>query len=169
MKSFRISRLKENAIIPALTFIVLCVYVGCIDSGPQASKKIEAFREDGKLEFVNYDGKVCASIVIEIADTSEARARGLMGRKAMDDRVGMLFVYDRADGRVFWMRNTPMPLDIIFVSENREVINIAERTEPLSDNRCRSKAPAKYVVEVMSGFSERHGIGEGTRVRWRRF
>lgn len=168
MKSVIISRLNKRSIILVVAFIALYVCAGCIDTGPPPGKKLGTFREDGRLKFVDDDDTLCASIAIEIADTLQTRAKGLMGRREMDDTVGMLFIYDSADDRVFWMRNTPLSLDIIFVSENRQVINIAKRTQPLSDNQYRSQGPAKYVVEVMSGFSDRHEIGEGTRVRWQR-
>ena len=106
------------------------------------------------------------TIIIEIADTPKARARGLMGNRTLDDTMGMLFVYSTADDRVFWMRNTVMSLDILFISATNRVINIARQTQPMSDTRYHSKAPAKFVVEVISGFCDRHGIKEGALVRW---
>jgi uncharacterized membrane protein (UPF0127 family) len=125
-------------------------------------------RADGKLDFISSEGRVLASIDIEIADTPRARATGLMGRRGLDDSVGMLFVHEKVAPRRFWMRNTPTSLDIVFVSENHRVINIAANTTPLSDTVYSSKGPALYVVEVRAGFCVRHGIGEGTLIRWRR-
>ena len=151
-----------------LLFMLFYANAGSMDTDPAFVKKTATFRNDGRLEFVNHDGMVRASITIEIAETRATRAKGLMGREEMDDNVGMLFVYQRAGDKVFWMRNTPLSLDIIFVSEDGAVLNIAGRTLPFSDNKYRSKGPAKYVVEVLSGFCDRYGIREGTRVRWYR-
>ncbi len=107
-------------------------------------------------------------MVIEIAETPETRARGLMERRGLDDTAGMLFIYDTTGDRTFWMRNTPTSLDIIFVSEDKRVVNIAKHTQPMSDTNYYSKGPARYVVEARAGFTDRHGIKEGTQVRWQR-
>ena len=124
-------------------------------------------RADGRLEFVRADSTVIHTIDIEIADTQEARQRGLMNRRGMDPDEGMLFIFPEPDMLSFWMRNTAMPLDIIFVAEDRSIVNIARRTRPLSDDRIRATAPAQYVVEVRGGVSERFGITDSASVRWR--
>ena len=125
-------------------------------------------RVDGTLVFVNAEGRVLASIAIEIADTPQARSVGLMGRRGLDDSMGMLFVHDDAGPKNFWMRNTPTPLDIIFVSADDRVTNIAANTKPLSDTVYSSNGPALFVVEVLAGFCARHGVEAGTRISWQR-
>jgi uncharacterized protein len=126
------------------------------------------FRQDGTLDFVGGDGRVITTIAIEIADTPASREQGLMYRRSMPPQSGMLFVFDAPDMLSFWMRNTAMPLDIIFVSADRQIVSIAPRTRPLSEDHVRAEEPAQYVVEVRAGFSERHGITPGTTVRWAR-
>lgn len=168
MKSINRSRFNKNTMVVILLFMLFYANAGSMDTDPAFVKKTATFRNDGRLEFVNHNGMVRASITIEIAETRATRAKGLMGREEMDDNVGMLFVYQRAGAKVFWMRNTPLSLDIIFVSEDGAVLNIAGRTLPFSDNKYRSKGPAKYVVEVLSGFCDRYEIREGVRVRWYR-
>ncbi len=125
-------------------------------------------RADGTLDFVQGDSTVIHSITIEIADTEVARQRGLMNRRGMDLDEGMLFIFQAPDSLSFWMRNTAMPLDIIFVGENLSIVNIARRTRPLSDDFIRAAAPAQYVVEVRGGVTERYGITEHASIRWRR-
>lgn len=168
MKSVNRSHFNKNTMVIIPLFMLFYANAGSMDTDPAFVKKTAIFRDDGRLEFVNHNGMVRASITIEIAETRATRAKGLMGREEMDDNVGMFFVYQRAGDKVFWMRNTPLSLDIIFVSEDGAVLNIAGRTLPFSDNKYRSKGPAKYVVEVLSGFCDRYGIREGTRVRWYR-
>jgi uncharacterized protein len=121
---------------------------------------------DGELQFLRQDGSIVVSITIEIADTPEARIKGLMERWSLPELHGMLFIFDYPDMQRFWMHNTPLSLDMIFVDENRRILNIAESTTPMSRQTYSSRGPAKYVVEVRAGFSKRHGIEEGMSIQW---
>jgi uncharacterized membrane protein (UPF0127 family) len=107
-------------------------------------------------------------LAVEIAETAEARARGLMGRVLSDYLVGMLFVFASAEQQTFWMRNTPSSLDMIFVDAAGKVLNVAAYTTPMSDQLYSSAGPAKYVVEAKAGFAERFGIRPGYAMRWKR-
>lgn len=127
-----------------------------------------AVRPDGQVEFVRPDGTPVASLVVEIAETPETRARGLMGRVLPDDRSGMLFVFETAEIQTFWMRNTPGSLDMIFVAPDGTVLNVAAATTPMSDRNYASSGPSLYVVEARAGFAERHGLRRGDIMRWRR-
>jgi len=125
-----------------------------------------ALRADGKLEFHCPDRPASAVIRIEIADTPAARARGLMGRMVKDDTEGMLFIFETPGVLNFWMRNTQGSLDMIFVGEDGQVRNIAERTTPLSDQTYSSAGAVSYVVEVRGGLARRFGINDSCRIRW---
>jgi uncharacterized membrane protein (UPF0127 family) len=128
----------------------------------------DVVRPDGQVEFVRPDGTPVASLVVEIADAPDTRARGLMGRVLPDDRSGMLFVFDTAEVQTFWMRNTPGSLDMIFVAPDGTVLNVAAATTPMSDRNYASSGPSLYVVEARAGFAERHGLRRGDGMRWRR-
>lgn len=100
---------------------------------------------------------------LEIADTEEERAQGLMNRENLEEDRGMLFVYDDKDHRSFWMKNTTIPLDIIFMDSEFEVINIEQANpEPnTSDHelqRYRSEEPAQYVLEINQNQSSEIGL-----------
>jgi uncharacterized protein len=127
----------------------------------------KAAQGDGELQFLRQDGSTAVSITIEIADTPEARIRGLMERWSLPELHGMLFIFDYPEVQRFWMHNTPLSLDMLFVDENRRILNIAESTTPMSKQTYSSRGPAKYVVEVRAGFSKRHGIGEGMSIQWK--
>lgn len=127
-----------------------------------------SIRKDGTLDFVHSDESIKASIAIEIADTPETHMKGLMGRSALDDSSGMLFVFEQIKPQNFWMKNTPVPLDIIFIGGNGCIINIAESTIPMSNQRYRSKGPVKYVVEVRAGFAKRFQLDPDTCIQWQR-
>ncbi len=146
--------------------ILPLVALGCGRAGEPAPET--GIRVDGTLDFVGSDGSVIHAISIEIADTDAARQRGLMNRRGMAIDEGMLFIFPEPDSLSFWMRNTAMPLDIIFVDAEMNIVNIAERTRPLSDDFIRATAPAQYVVEVRGGVSARFGIDERTAIRWKR-
>jgi uncharacterized membrane protein (UPF0127 family) len=77
-----------------------------------------------------------------------------------------LFVYPFDSLQSFWMKNTYIPLDIIFIGNNRRIVGIAENTQPLSLERIRVDAPSRFILEVNAGFAKKHGILEGSRVRF---
>ena len=150
--------------------MLLLIFAGCrSDERDLPTIRTESeFRRDGSLSFLTPQGEPIATIDIEIADTDEARTRGLMGRRSLPTRSGMLFIMDSTDTTGFWMRNTPMPLDIIFVGPDSQVVSIARRTRPYSDENIQPEAPKKFVVEVRAGQADRLGITDSTRITWQR-
>ncbi len=119
-----------------------------------------------KNVLVSFSGK--STITAEVAGTPYLREKGLMFVRSLPQDYGMLFIFETPQQLRFWMKNTLIPLDIIFISENFTVVNIAENAQPCSEY-CPlyvSAAPAKYVVEVNAGFAERNGIevGDGVRI-----
>lgn len=76
----------------------------------------------------------------------------------------MLFVFGDSAPRSFWMKNTALPLDIIFIDDNGTVVNVAATTTPYSETPIPSAGPARYVLEVNAGFAAAHGIGPGAKV-----
>ena len=108
------------------------------------------------VRFLDSTRKEVASFSVEVADTPGKRRQGLMFRKQLEEGTGMLFVFDKDEPRSFWMKNTYIPLDIVFIGESQEVVSVVEGTTPLSTEPVRSAGPAKYVLEVNAGeFSER--------------
>lgn len=111
----------------------------------------------------------CLTIICEVAENSEELTKGLAEREKLAEDRGMVFVYESPGNRSFWMKNTPIPLDIIFIAADGIVINVEEADVALggADNKLRSyhsAGPAKWVVEINKGICARHGIGRGTRV-----
>jgi hypothetical protein len=105
-------------------------------------------------------------VLAEIADTAEKRRLGLMYRRRLEDGKGMLFLFPREERLVFWMKNTPLSLDIVFINARRRIVHIAERATPYSERRLGSKEPARYVLEVPGGFCQRWGIAVGDEVEF---
>lgn len=170
----QVKKLTEDSLpyfkrILAFILVVSIQYVFCsvVEAG-NTHRHIEGIRTDGHVEFINSEGNAIASINVEIADTKKARGTGLMQRTGLDNTMGMLFIFGDVDHRAFWMVNTPTPLDIIFVSEAKQVINIATNTKPMSKTVYHSKGPVKYAIEVVAGFCARNDIQVGTRINWQR-
>lgn len=121
--------------------------------------------------FSNLDvSEVCfpgACFVVEIADSNEERQRGLMFRETLDRGKGMLFVFEEEGKHVFWMKNTLIPLDIIWINSDMEVVYITNAV-PCITEECLTYGPeedALYVLEVNSGVSGEIGLEVGARIK----
>jgi uncharacterized membrane protein (UPF0127 family) len=106
------------------------------------------------------------SVRVELARDEATRRRGLMFREHMDDDAGMLFLFDRSEQLTFWMHNTYIPLDMIFIEPSLRVLGVVENAEPQTDSSRAVPGASQYVLEVNAGFSRRHGLGKGTAVRF---
>lgn len=133
----------------------------------QTPAKEPVFVKEGELSFRNPDGKkVIHRLDIELAETSEERQQGLMYRKSMQDGQGMLFVFETEEPQAFWMRNTYIPLDIIYVNSKFQVVSIQKNCKILNDTPLPSGAAAQYVVEINGGLSDKLGIKTGSVIEW---
>ena len=102
-------------------------------------------------------------VKVEIAADEASRARGLMFRRSLDPDHGMLFVFPNSEEQVFWMHNTPLALDLIFLDETRAVVGVVANAAPQTDTPRTVGKPSRYVVEVAGGEAAAHGVGPGTR------
>ncbi len=103
---------------------------------------------------------------VEVVDDPRSREQGLMFRKSMPEDEGMLFIFEYSQMQSFWMKNTFLPLDIAFISEQGVIINILTM-KPLDEGpRYRSLAPALYVVETNAGWFGKNGIKAGDKVKF---
>jgi hypothetical protein len=103
--------------------------------------------------------------VVELALTPAQQAQGLMFRQTMAPEAGMLFVFPEAQEQVFWMKNTYLPLDMIFIKQDGSILSIAERAVPLTETPVASHGNARSVLELNGGTAARLGIKPGDRVR----
>lgn len=103
-------------------------------------------------------------VPVEIAATSQARSQGLMYRKDLAADAGMLFLFPQEMEQSFWMKNTPLPLDMIFISSDLRIAGIVAKATPFSTEPRSVGKPSRYVLEVHGGFCDQHGIRAGDRV-----
>jgi uncharacterized membrane protein (UPF0127 family) len=119
--------------------------------------------ELSSLTVVTSSGKMFG-FNIEIVDTPDERRQGLMGRETLADDAGMLFIFDDEKKRSFWMKNTPLSLDILFFDKNGQYVSHHAEAVPHSLNSIKSGGPAKYVLEINAGLTEALGIGRMSRI-----
>lgn len=132
-----------------------------------AITKEPKFHKDGSLTFTNTNGKP-ATFDIEIADTDAKREAGLMYRTKLNDDQAMLFIFNMEERQTFWMKNTPLSLDIIFVNDALEVVHVAHNCEPYSLKAIPSYEYARYVVEVKAGLASKLQIETGSTIEFSR-
>jgi uncharacterized membrane protein (UPF0127 family) len=133
-----------------------------------ASHIAPLFHKQGVCTLSDRDNKSIVTIDIEIADDDSKREIGMMGRPAMDEHEGMLFVFEQEYMASFWMKNTILPLDIIFINKLGEIVTICKNTTPFSEQSYSATSMALFVLEVNAGFTDRYGIKEGARISWKR-
>ena len=127
-----------------------------------------SFTKDGELTFTDSLGNSKITIDLEIADNEYKRQLGLMNRSSMKENQGMLFIFPDEEIQSFWMRNTLISLDMIFVNKNKKIVTIHKNTKILSSQSYSSTEPAMYVIEVDGGFTDRHHIVRGDKIYWMR-
>jgi uncharacterized protein len=106
-------------------------------------------------------------VIVEVADTADAQTRGLMYRNHLDADAGMIFLFPGESDRAFWMKNTPLPLDMIFIAKDGRIAGIHANAEPFTLKTISVGAPSQAVLEVNGGFAAAHGLAVGDRVTYR--
>ncbi len=101
---------------------------------------------------------------VEVAVTPEEHARGLMYRSQLADDAGMIFVFEEPSIQRFWMKNTLIPLDMIFIGTDRKIVGVVENAAPETESERMVGAPSQYVLEIGGGLAARLGIHRGETV-----
>lgn len=125
--------------------------------------KIE-FKQEGNLHITDKNGTIKKTLQIEIADNDFERQTGLMYRKHLDTNKGMLFIFDDIRIRSFYMKNTYIPLDIIYIDAKKNILSIVKNTEPLNKKSLPSEGPVKYVLEINGGLSDLWNLQQGDAI-----
>jgi uncharacterized membrane protein (UPF0127 family) len=127
------------------------------------------FKKQGELRFLTPKQDFIAGIDIELAQNESQQQLGLMYRDTLAENQGMLFVFDNEEVRSFWMKNTILSLDMIFVNAHNEIVTIHKYTTPYLEETYESTKPAKYVIELNAGYTDSRQISVGDRISWSRF
>lgn len=132
---------------------------------PTHSAGAQALPETARVVLMPAGGEP-VTVRVEVARTDAERRRGLMFRQQMGQDEGMLFLFEQPSQLSFWMRNTYIPLDMIFIEPSLRVLGVVENAEPMTDSSRHVPGLSQYVLEVNAGFSRRHGLQAGTAVRF---
>ena len=126
---------------------------------------VTACQAEPKVMITTKDGRN-VSFVVEIADTPSKREMGLQYRRELAADRGMIFLFPGESQQSFWMKNTPLALDMIFINRERKIVGIVEQTVPFSLDPRSVGAPSQYVLEINGGLAKRHAIKAGDAVRF---
>ncbi|GAB4198385.1 MAG: hypothetical protein OHK0013_07420 [Sandaracinaceae bacterium] len=111
-------------------------------------------------------GRDPVAVTVEVARTPAETQRGLMFRRHLEPDRGMLFQFARSRHLTFWMHNTFIPLDMVFITSDMRVLGVVENATPETDDPREVEGESQFVLEVNAGFAREHGIVAGTRVRF---
>ena len=153
----RRKRFVRQSVYIAIGFAVLVAIVFY-------GRNLEQHQTHFFAKFKNPDGVITNELKLEIANTEAERNKGLMFRKSMAEDEGMIFVYPIERELSFWMKNTHISLDIVFIDSNWKVVGLIERLPILSLESRRSPKPGKYAIELLAGMASKLGIKEGSEV-----
>ncbi|MDC7997687.1 DUF192 domain-containing protein [Gilvibacter sediminis] len=148
----------------------LALLLGSCKDASDSNKSVTAteisFTKEGSLTIVKPDSVGSIQIDIEVADNDYERQTGLMYRNSMEEKQGMLFIMDQERQQAFYMKNTRFPLDIIYVGSDQKVVSIQKNAQPLNTSSLPSGAPAKYVLELNGGLTDKWNIKPGDSLSW---
>lgn len=155
-----------------LSFILLLVLAAssCKENAGNSSiaPTEPSFKKEGDLTLLKSDGRFIRKIDIEIADDDYERETGLMHRSSLKQSQGMLFVFEQEEQRGFYMKNTLIPLDLIYLNKEGVIVSFAENAKPEDLTTLPSNVPAQYVLEINGGLAEEWVLEIGDRVEWKR-
>jgi len=147
---------RASLIVAAWIAIVLMPALASCDATPQVT-------------IIGVDNSTRAMVKVELAETPDTRELGLMYRNHLDDSAGMLFIFPSAGTQQFWMKNTVIPLDMLFADSEGKVLGIVANAQPYSEALLGGFPGTEYVLEVNGGFAATHHIAVGDRLKFSGF
>ena len=161
----KLNRLTQSFILLALSSLLLLFFSSCKED-QKNFKTIEiTFKKEGELRLFKAEtDSLISKYDIEIAETDYERQRGLMDRTSMKDDQAMLFIFPDVQVRSFYMKNTKIPLDIIYLDGNKTIVSFQKNAKPFDESSLPSGAPAQYVLEINAGLSDEWQLEVGDRM-----
>lgn len=144
----------------------LCALLGGCQAQPGGAAPAAVAEQVARVPLTIETAGGARRFMVEVARTEQEQARGLMYRTALPSDGGMIFPMEPPRPATFWMKNTPLPLDMIFIRTDGTIARIAAETVPYSLDMVESGEPVAAVLEIAGGGAAAAGIQEGDRVRW---
>lgn len=160
--------LKHLKVVVLLLFLSVLIYSCKEEKKHSKVTRVEiAFKKEGDLSlFKASNDSLIKHLDIEIADDEYQTQTGLMYRKSMKNSQGMLFIFPDSQYRYFYMRNTEIPLDIIYIDKNLTIVSIQKNAKPFDETSLPSEGPAKYVLEINGGLSTTWNLEKGDKIEF---
>jgi uncharacterized membrane protein (UPF0127 family) len=150
-----------------ILLVLFVLFSACNEINSKVLTQEITFTHEGSLTVYEQDTEEAkAAFNIETAIGEYETQTGLMYRKSLPQDGGMLFIFDTEQPRSFYMKNTEIELDILYIDANKKIVKIYTKTTPMNPTSLPSGVPVKYVLEVGGAVSSGLGIVEGDRVEW---
>lgn len=160
----------KKILLSAVIAASILSFYNCKDTSTSETKSLTkeiTFTKEGELQLMKAGtDSIIASLDIEIADDEYQTQTGLMYRNSLGKDQGMLFVFKDMQRRSFYMKNTKIPLDIIYFNSEKEIVSIQKNAKPMDETSLPSEAASQYVLEVNAGLSDVWKLENGDRIRF---
>lgn len=155
-------------IITLATIGICCSSLySCKEDKKTVNPVVISFKKEGKLILKKAaSDSIIKSIDIEIADDEYQTQTGLMYRDSMENNQGMLFIFPEAEYHSFYMKNTRIPLDIIYIDSDKTIVSIQKDAKPFDETSLPSDAPAQYVLEINGGLADKWNLAVGDVIEY---
>lgn len=146
---------------------LMLLAIGCkTETKKEVAPTVVAFTKEATLTIYKQDTIAHKVLDIEIADDEYTRQTGLMYRDSMEPNQGMLFIMEQERPQAFYMKNTRLALDIIYLDANKKIVSFQENAQPMDKTSLPSGVPAKYVLEINGGLSRTWDLQLGDSISW---
>ena len=170
------SRLFQIVVIVVVVAFIILLLSNLFSNSKQVPTKknvvdqadLYKFKKQGELTFQTSEGNYISRIDIEFADNAVKRSDGLMLRTEMGENQGMLFIFPSEEMQSFWMKNTIISLDMLFINSDLEIVTIHKNTEPFATTSYPSTKPSQYVLETLAGYTDKYKVNVGNKVIFRK-
>ncbi len=163
--------MKQSAfkLIAIFTLGAFCFqFQSCKDDQKTIKPLVIEFKKEGELILKTSNDSIIKNLDIEIADDEYQTQTGLMYRDFIGRDQGMLFVFPNEDLRSFYMKNTKMPLDIIYIDADKQIVSFQKNAQPNNETSLPSNIPAKYVLEINAGLADEWQLVVGDKIEFSR-
>ncbi|MDN3725476.1 DUF192 domain-containing protein [Aequorivita sp. SDUM287046] len=161
--------MKKTFIAAAITVSIFSFY-NCKDTAKSPVKSLTreiTFTKEGELTLLkSKNDSIIATLDIEIADDEYSTQTGLMYRNSLAENQAMLFIFNDMQPRSFYMKNTEIPLDIIYLNAEKEIVSFQKNAKTYDETSLPSEAPSQYVLEINAGLSDKWKLEKGDRIEF---
>lgn len=153
-----------------LILSVLFTIVGCKEKPVKIIERATAtFSKEATLTITKAkDSTLALQLDIEIAETEYETQTGLMDRDSMEENQGMLFIFPDVSMHSFYMKNTKIALDLLYIDDNLKIVSFKKNAKPLDESSLSSEVPVQYVLEINAGLADKYGLEVGDRIQFER-